>query len=74
MRIIKPNAKEVDQERYLRKPAYLESDTIEIDLDDLYNRYEDYKIKIRTEPIDSDYEPIKFTQFAEHYISKKEKK
>jgi hypothetical protein len=48
--------------------------TMEIDLADLYDRYEDYKIKINTEPIDSDYEPISFSRFTRYYVKKQDSK
>jgi hypothetical protein len=72
--VVLPNAQEMDAERYLRKPAYLKSNTIEVDFDDLYNRYEIYKYEIKTNPIDSDYEPISFSKFAEYYITKRGEK
>jgi hypothetical protein len=49
---------------------YHTPNTVEIDLDDLYNRYEYYKTKIINEPIDSDYEPIMFSAYAGYYITK----
>ena len=78
MRIIKPNAVPLEvvhvsipnQETW--GEVYIKSDTIEIDLDDLYNRYEAYKSKITTEPIDSDYGVISFSQFTQYYITEKE--
>jgi hypothetical protein len=44
IRIVKPNAEEVDKERYLRKPAYLKRDTVEIELNKLSQYMKDHYI------------------------------
>ena len=40
----------------------------EVDLDILYEKYEQYKRDIEQNPIDSDYKPLDFSQFADFYI------
>jgi len=40
----------------------------EVDLDVLYEKYEQYKRNIEQMPIDSDYVPITFSRFAEIHI------